>query len=170
LNFQQKIDDGGLNRTQEELIDLGRYGGRHAVCGGYDKILERVQGSGQYALVVIGDMFLSKGHSTRTRQTRELVMNIRDRLKAPVIVADELRSKFLFGKQQAVALVGFLSLIILIYWLVFTHEQELSNILSGSIHQHFKWLTSAMVVVFTPVIAYIYGKVAELTLKIINID
>ncbi|MEW6672831.1 MAG: cytidylate kinase family protein [Thermodesulfobacteriota bacterium] len=164
------VDDGGLNRIQEELVDLGRYGGRHAVCGGYDKILERVQGSGQYALVVVGDMFLSKGHSTRTRQTRELAMNIRDRLKAPVITADELKSRFLFGKRQAITLIGFLATMILIYGVVFLHQEEVFDFISGSVHERFKWLSSALVAVFVPAIAYIYGTVAELALKIINID
>jgi len=163
-------DEGGLNRTQEELINLGRYGGRHTVCGGHDKILERVHGNGQYALVVVGDMFLSKGHSTRTRQTRELAMNIRDRLKAPVITADELKSRFLFGTRQAVTLIGFLAVLVLIYGLVFLNQQEVLNFISGSAHAKFKWLSSALVAVSVPAIAYIYGTVAELALKIINID
>ena len=164
------VDDGGMNRTQEELIDQGRYGGRYSVCGGYEKILERVQGNGQYALVVVGDMFLSKGHSTRTRQTRELAMSIRDRLKAPVITTDELKSRFLFGKRQAVTLIGFLAMVILIYGLVFLNQQEVLNFISGSAHAKYKWLGSALVVVFVPALAYIYGTVAELALKIINID
>ena len=99
-----------MGRTEEELVDIGRFGGRHTVCGGYDQILERVQGSGRYTLVVIGDMFMSKGHSARTRQTRELALNIRDRLKAPVITADELKSQLLFGKRQAATLLGYLIL------------------------------------------------------------
>jgi cytidylate kinase len=163
-------DDGGLSRTQEELINLGRFGGQHTVCGGYDQILERVQGDGRYTLVVIGDMFLSKGHSTRTRQTRELAINIRDRLKAPVITSDELKSRFLFGKKQAVTLVGFLALLVLIYGLVFTNQEQVLDFLSGSIHQHAKWLAPVVVTIFVPFIAYIYGTVTGLALKIINVD
>ncbi len=163
-------DDGGLRRTEEELVDRGRCGGRHTVCGGTEKILEQVQGNGHYALVVIGDMFLSKGHSTRTRRTRELALSIRDRLKAPVITADELKSRFLFGKRQAVTLVGFLALLILIYVMVFTHQEPVINFLSGSFHQHFKWVASVAMVLFIPFIAYIYGTVTGLALKIINID
>jgi len=163
-------DDGGLRRTEEVLVDRGRCGGRHTVCGGTDKILERVQGNGHYALVVIGDMFLSKGHSTRTRRTRELALSIRDRLKAPVITADELKSRFLFGKRQAVTLVGFLTLLVLIYVMVFTHQEPVINFLSGSLHQHYKWLASVVMILFIPLIAYVYGTVTGLALKIINID
>lgn len=167
---QTAMDDGGLGRTEEELVDLGRFGGRHTVCGGYDQILERVQGSGRYTLVVIGDMFMSKGHSARTRQTRELALNIRDRLKAPVITADELKSQLLFGKRQAATLLGYLALIVLIYVLVFTNQMPVLDFLGGPLHQDFKIVAAVAVALFSPLIAYVYGTVSGLTLKIINID
>jgi cytidylate kinase len=163
-------DDGGLRSTEEELIDRGRCGGRYTVCGGADKILEQVKDKGHYALVVIGDMFLSKGHSTRTRRTRELALSIRDRLKAPVITADELKLRFLFGIRQAVTLMGFASLLIVIYAAVFTNQDAVIDFLSGSVHQHFKWLASLAIVLFIPLVAYLYGTVTGLALKLINID
>jgi len=167
---QTATDDGGLGRTEEELVDLGRFGGRHTVCGGYDQILERVQGSGRYTLVVIGDMFMSKGHSTRTRQTRELALNIRDRLKAPVITGDELKSQLLFGKRQAATLIGYLSLTILIYVLVFTNQKPVLDFMGGRLHQDFKVLAAVAVTLFSPLLAYVYGSVSGLALKIINVD
>lgn len=164
------VDDGGLRSTEEELIDRGRCGGRHTVWGGSEKILERIRGKRHYALVVIGDMFLSKAHSTRTRRTRELAMSIRERLKAPVITADELKLRFLFGKRQAVTLIGFVGLLIVIYATIFANQDTVINLLSGSLHQHFKWLASLAVVLFIPLVAYIYGTVTGLALKLINID
>jgi cytidylate kinase len=164
------INDGGLGAAMEDLIDKGRCGGGHTVCGGYNKILERVRGDGDYALVVVGDMFLSKGHSTRTRRTRELAMSIRDRLKAPVITMEELKSRFLFGKRQAVTLAGFTALLCLIYTLVFKNQEPVLTFLSGPIHQQMKWLAPLVVVLFVPTIAYLYGTVTGLILKIINID
>jgi cytidylate kinase len=164
------VDDGGMGRVQEELVSLGRSGGQHTVCGGHTKILERVQGNGQYALVVIGDLFLSKGHSARTRRTRELAMNIRDRLKAPVITADEMKSRFLFGPRQALTLLGFLAFIVVLYGLVFTHQSAVIDFLSGTFHQHYKWVGSVAVFSLIPIIAYVYGTVTGLALKIINVD
>lgn len=162
--------DGGLSRTEEELVDLGRFGGRHAVCAGYDQVLSRVQSSGRYTLVVIGDMFMPKGHSTRTRKTRELALSIRDRLKAPVITADELKSQLLFGKRQAAALLGYLVLTIAIYAMVFSNQGPVLNFLGGPLHQNFKALAAVAVAVFSPVLAFVYGNVSGLTLKIINVD
>jgi cytidylate kinase len=164
------VDDGGLGRVQEELVSLGRCGGQHTVCGGHSKILERVQGNGQYALVVIGDLFLSKGHSARTRRTRELAMNIRDRLKAPVITSDEMKSRFLFGPRQALTLISFLAVLVVLYGLVFTHQGAVKEFLTGPIHQHHKWIGSVAVFAIIPIIAYLYGTVTDLALKIINVD
>ena len=163
-------DDGGLGQVQEELIGLGRSGGQHTVCGGHDRILESVKGRGQYALVVIGDLFLSKGHSARTRRTRELAMNIRDRLKAPVITADELKSRFLFGPRQALTLLGFMAVILMIYMLVFSNQNLVLDFFNGSVHQHHKWLGSVAVFIIIPIIAYVYGTVTDLALKMINVD
>jgi cytidylate kinase len=164
------INDGGLSATIEELIDRGRCGGGLSICGGYDKILERVQGDVDYALVVVGDMFLSKGKSTRTRRTREMAMTIRDRLKAPVITADELESKFMFGKRQALSLVGYCLIIGLLYYLVFTNQEQVLTFLSGPLHEKLKWLAPAVIFMFVPVIAYLWGSITGLALKLINID
>ncbi len=164
------FNDGGLNRTKEDLIGQGRFGGQHTVCGGYASILERVKGNGQYALVVIGDMFLSKGHSARTRQTRELALNIRDRLKAPVITADEMKSRFMFGTKQAAQLLGFLAVIVFLYYTVLSHQPALFNFLSGPLHQKYMWLSPLVIFCLIPLIAYLWGTVTGLALKIINID
>ncbi len=163
-------NDGGLNRTKEDLLSQGRFGGQHTVCGGYSSILERVQGKGQYALVVIGDMFLAKGHSARTRQTRELALHIRDRLKAPVITADEMKSQLLFGKKQAATLLGFFTVIVLLYFTVFSNQPAVFNFLSGPLHQRYVWLSPLVLFCLIPLVAYLWGTVTGLALKIINID
>jgi len=115
-------------------------------------------------------MFMSKGHSTRTRQTRELALSIRDRLKAPVITSDELKSHFLFGKRQAATLLGYLALTILIYLLVFTNQKPVLDFLGGPLHQDFKVVAAVAVALFSPLLAYVFGTVSGLALKIINVD
>jgi cytidylate kinase len=166
----EEADDGGLECTQEQLVLLGRSAGHQTVCGGQAKIMEALKSNGRYTLVVIGDMFLSKGRQTRTRQTRELAMAIRDRLKAPVITADELKSRFLFGPKQAVKLAVLSALTVLIYILVLTNQAPILDFMGGELHQNWKWLTSIAVFIFVPAVAYIYGSVAGLVLKLVNVD
>jgi hypothetical protein len=120
--------------------------------------------------VVIGDVFLSKGHETRQRQTRELALAVRERLKTPVITADELQARFLFGKRQVVKFVAFAALVACIYTLVFSNQGPILDFMGGDMHQKYKWLTSMGVFLFVPLIAYIYGTVTGLILKMIGID
>jgi cytidylate kinase len=163
-------DDSGLSRTLEELVARGRSGGSYTVYGSQDELLETVKGNDKSALVIIGDIFLSKGHEARQRQTRELALAVRQRLKTPVITADELQARFLFGKRQVVKFVAFAALVACIYTLVFSAQGPILDFMGGDIHQKYKWLTSVVVFLFVPFIAYTYGTVTGLILKMIGID
>jgi len=76
-------------------------------------------------------------------------LNIRDRLKAPVITGDELKSQLLFGKRQAATLIGYLSLTILIYVLVFYKSEPVLDFMGGRLHQDFKVLAAVAVTLFS---------------------
>jgi uncharacterized protein involved in cysteine biosynthesis len=67
-------------------------------------------------------------------------------------------------------LAGYVILLGLIYTLVFENQEPVLNFLSGPIHEHMKWLAPLVVVMFVPAIAYLYGTVTGLILKLINID
>ena len=72
--------------------------------------------------------------------------------------------------DQAAALLGYLVLTVFIYAMVFANQKPVLDFLGGSLHQNFKVLAAAAVALFSPVLAYVYGKVSGMTLKIINID
>lgn len=164
------VDDGGLSRTEEELVGLGRSGGRRTASGGYDEIIKTAEGNGKYSLVVVGDVFLEKDDSARTRLTREFALAIRDRLKAPVVTADELRTKFTFGPRQALKLAVGLALVALIYLAVFSYQDAVLDFVGGAFHEQWKWLTPIVVVIFVPFLAYAWGTVTALALQLIRID
>jgi len=169
-SVEEKKEDGGLSATLERLVSLGRSGGGHTVIGGQERILEALRTNGRQALVVIGDMFLSKDHKVRTRQTRELALAIQERVKAPVITSGELKAKYLFGKRQAVKLLVLALLTGVIYLLAFTNQKTILDLLAGDYHQKMKWLAPIVVVLFVPALAYVYGEVTGLLLKLIDID
>jgi cytidylate kinase len=167
---QPVADDGGLNATQEELVGLGRSGGRSTVRGGSDEIIMTSEGHDKYSLVVIGDLFLAKDRSARKRMTRELALDLRDRLKAPVITSDELGSEFTVSTRHAVKFVGHSTLVLIALYLVFTHQTEILDFLGGPLHARYGWLTAAAVVVFVPVFAFLYGSVTQLALRLLRIE
>jgi hypothetical protein len=163
-------DDGGLSQTVENLVALGRFGGGRPVPGGKDKILEAIRSNGKQALVVIGDVFMGKDHSVRIRQTRELALAIRERIKSPVITIQELKARYLFGKKEAVKLVSFSIVVIAVFALVFFNQKPILEFMSGDLHQKVKWVAPLAVLIFVPSLAYLYGAVTGLLLKLVGID
>jgi len=163
-------DDGGLALTQEELVAIGRSAGGFTVTGGVSEVVDAVKENSHYSLVVLGDLFLNKGAETRKRLTREMALTLRERLKAAVITVDELESRFLFGKKQALKAVIYAAVVVCLYALVFHFQDPILNFLGGEMHAEWKWLAAIFVAFFVPLVAYTYGTVTGLVLKLIDID
>lgn len=164
-----KGDDGGLKIALDELARLGRSGGGRKVFGGQEQLLKAIDRTASYSLVVIGEVFLDKGHAARTRLSRELRSLLYDHIRAPVVTSDELKTQYLFTKRDAFRLLAFLSLTFLIYYFVFTHQYSILLFLTGNDWKD-KIAAAGVVVVLIPIVAYLYGNVAKAFLKLIKME
>jgi cytidylate kinase len=162
-------EDGGLKQTVEELAKLGRSAGGREVGGGQAHLLEMIDRSVPYTMVVVGDVFLSKGSAAQIRMARELRSFLADNIKTAVVATDELKSQFLFGKRDLFSLLGYLAVVVLIYFLVFTHQKEVLSFLTreGWVA---KVIAAVAVFLFVPIVAYSYGTVSRSFLKLIKIE
>ncbi len=163
-------NDGGLGKVMEELVSIGRSGGGKTITGGSEEIIEAVKDATNCSLVVLGDIFLDKGREARKRQVRELSLNVRERYKVPVVTSEEIRSRFFFGPRQAVKLVTFALAAACIYAAVFMFQDVILNFLGGPMHQKAKVISAICVVLFVPFVAYLYGTVTGLLLKLVGVD
>ncbi len=163
-------DNGGLSETLEELIAMGKSAGGYTVGGAGREVIDTVKDNNNYSLVILGNLFLSKGPEASTRLTRELGLTLHDKLRTPVIEIDELKSEYLFQKAQALKLVIFTLIVLSVYTMVFSYQKPILNVLGGDLHEKWKWMAALGVAVFVPFIAYIYGTISGLILKIIDID
>ncbi|MFC1545275.1 AAA family ATPase [Gemmatimonadota bacterium] len=181
---ESKVEDGGLEQTLDELARKGRSGGGRTIFGSQRRLVETLDRTVPYTLVVIGDVFLSLGHSARIRATRDFRSYLSDRIKAPVVTADELGSQYLFQPRDALRASLYLVLVGLLFFLVFTHQEEVLAFLAntgwyaeavkGTFLARTTWLPkiiiSAVVVLIIPVVAYSYGRVASAVLKLIKME
>jgi hypothetical protein len=163
-------NDSGLGKVMEELVSIGRSGGGKTVYGGSEEIMEAVKNATNCSLVVLGDIFLDKGNEARKRQARELALNVRERFKIPVVTGDEIRSRFFFDSRQAVKLVACALAVICIYAAAFRFQDVIMNFLGGPMHQNAKVISAICVVLFVPLVAYLYGTVTGLLFKLIGVD
>ena len=162
-------EDNGLRVTQEALARLGRSGGGRMVCGGGEQIVKSIDRTVPYSLVVIGDVFLNKGHSARVRMIRQLQGYVSDHIKAPVVNTEELKTQYLFGRHDLLRMFAYLSLVVLILFLVFTNQKPVLMFLSG-VEWKAKVIAAAAVFLFVPAIAYLYGNVTRSLMKLIRME
>jgi cytidylate kinase len=162
-------DDGGMEETFAELVKAGHAGGRITVRGRAAEVVTAIDRTAAYSLVVVGDTFLSKGKAARVRMARELASTIHEQLRVPVIQADEMKEQFLFGTKQLASLLAFLTLTGLIYFYVFTHQQQVTGLMfwQGTPRRA---LAAAIVVVVAPLVAYFYGNAVRSLLKLVKME
>ena len=166
-------DGDGLKSTLDELAAVGRSGGGTVVSGEAQDLLESLDRSPSYSLVVIGDLFLEKSHAARLRMTRELQRSVGEHIAAPVVGTDDLKVQYLFGRRDVARLVGFLAFVAALYFLVFSNQEIVLRFLFG------QWwggsfltkiMVAATVFLFVPIIAHSYGTIAKSVMKLIKME
>lgn len=162
-------DDGGYQETQEALARLGCAGGGRRIVGGAAQIVKSIDRTVTYTLIVIGDMFLTKGRSAQMRLTRQLQGHLSDQIKDPIVNAEDLKSEFLFGRRDLLRLIGGLGLFSLVLFLIFTFQEPVLKFLSG-VEVKAKVLAAVTVFLFVPAIAFLYGNVARSVMKLIRME
>jgi cytidylate kinase len=161
-------EDGGISGTVEELIRLGRSGGSHSLQGNFRDLSSTISRNVNYSLVVIGNLFLSKPKVAQIRMLRDLKLYLGERVHVPVISTEELQEKYLFGGKQLVRLLIFLGVVAGIYWAVFSHQEPIMAFLQE--YKGRKLLSAVAIGLLAPLIAYLYGTVTHLFLKMIKFD
>lgn len=177
-------DNGGLKETLNELAGIGRSGGGRVVYGDPHQLVSTLGRTIPYTLVVIGDMFLSKGHASRQREIRDFRGFLSEHIKAPVVTAEELGARYLFGKRDIFRTVAFLIVSVVIYFLVFTNQEFVLEFMANAgwyadaVKDTFlarsDWMprivVSIAVFLLVPIVAYAYGTVTGALLKLIKME
>lgn len=176
--------EGGVQETLDELARVGRSGGGRTVFGDRQRLVESLDRTTPYTLVVLGDLFLSKGHAARQRALRDLRGFLEDRIRAPIVTEEELGPEYLFGRRDLFRAGFFLLVTVVIYLLVFGNQEAILSFIAntgwyaevtrdsflGSTEWLPKIVVCAAVFLFIPVVAYSYGRVASAFLKLIKME
>jgi hypothetical protein len=179
-----KAADGGLQNTLDQLAEVGRSGGGRSVHGSRKRLVEAMDRTIPCTLVVVGDVFLSKGHGAWLRATRDLRSFLSGRIRAPVVTSDELGVHYLFGPRDAIRAVVLLAATALLYFLVFTNQEAVlafmahtgwyAEAVQGTFLASVGWLpkvlVAAVLVLLIPLVAFDYGTVTGAFLKLIKME
>jgi cytidylate kinase len=159
----------GVPETLHHLVNAGRAGGYRTVYGGIPGLLASVDRNERYSLVTLGDVFLDRPAATRARLKRDLAGQLVEKLRIPVIDAEEIKERYLFGPRQWLNLIFFSVLTAAIYLLVFSYQAPILEMLTakGTLN---RLAATASVVLSIPVAAFIIGNVAHNLLKLIKLE
>jgi len=159
----------GVTETLNKLIQVGRAGAAHTVYGGAQALEGRLNRTAKYSLIVVGDVFLSRGDAVRKRMKRDLISFLIDHLHVPVISTEDLKEQYLFGRKQWMETAAYAILSTLTYFYVFIYQKPILVFLSAPGTQH-RILSAAAVALFTPIAAFIIGGFAHNILKLIKLE
>ncbi len=162
-------DDGGLSQTLDRLIRAGRAGGECTISGGQQSLIGSLCTLSSVSLVVVDNLFLDRSPAVRMRLTRDLAGQLADRLRVPVVGAEELESQYLFGRKQWIQLVASLGAAAVLYLAVFTNQEAVLRLLrveggGGRI------LAVLGVTAMAPLVAYAWGTASHHLLRLMRFE
>lgn len=141
----------------DELLKEGCSGGRSPIIGRKENLLSVLRRRGNYRLVVIGDIFLQKAASARTRMTEELKSFLVDNTDVPVVDAAELKQSLKFGMKDYTKLAIGLALTVVIFLAVFLNQEIIVRLLGDPSYQSWRLLVTAGIITLIPTFAFSYG-------------
>ncbi|MCP4756713.1 MAG: cytidylate kinase-like family protein [Proteobacteria bacterium] len=179
-----RSEDDGFQKTRNKLAELGRSGGGYIAYGDERQLVDNLDKSLPYVLVVIGKVFSGKAHAAQLRAIREFKGFMSERIKAPVVTVDELETQYLFTSRDVFRTAIFLAVTVSIYLLVFNNQERVlaflgqsgwyAEMVKNSFLSSIGWLpkilVSLVVFLFVPIVAYLYGSAAKALLKLIKIE
>jgi cytidylate kinase len=162
-------DSKGISKIYEKLINNGRAGGKRIIYGSQKTLLNAIDRTIPYRLIILDNIFASKGHAAQTRLLREWSNFIGDNLKIPVLSLDEIRSKYKFGQKEFIHMVFFALITALVVLTIFIFDEEIISFLS---REGLGWKIMAAICVFAfiPFFAQLYSTVIKLFLKMLKFD
>jgi len=158
-----------LQEVWGELARLGVAGGARQVEADPRELSRALDRSTPYSLVVVGDVFRSKGSAAKVRLKRELGAQLSEALRVPVVGVQELRERYISRGRELVRAACFGIIVALIYAAIFTHQKEILALLLPQTTVE-KVAAVAGLLIFVPVVAFLYGKVTKTLLHLVGIE
>lgn len=166
-SYQDEASD--ISQVYVRLIGDGKAGRKMTLQGSRKTLLNAIDRSTSYRLIILDGMFLSKGSSTRKRLITEWSNALSDSLKVPVLNIEQIVSKYHFGPKQTMKMVASAALTGLSVYTVFRFDEQILAFLA---RPEMKWRIAATTAVFlfVPFFAQVYSTVTSSVLKLFKFD
>lgn len=167
-----ECEGGGVPETIDRLVQMGRAGRYRCFRGGVPAMLKSLSPATEYSLIVVGDVF-SDREKAAARLRRNVIAQLAERFRVPVLGSEELKSQYLFGPRQAITLVTSLAAAAVVYMLVFSFQVPVLEFLSfarapeGSMP---RIVAAVAVALLVPAVAFSVGSFYKNILKLVKLE
>ncbi len=158
-----------MSSIYEQLIRDGRAGGKRNVPGTQKSLINAIDRSANYRLIIFDNAFLSKGAAAKKRTLQEWSNMLTESLKTPVVSLNELQFKYQFGPKHLLRMMLFGGLTAVIVFLLFHFNSDIIKFLSDTSTET-RIIGTAGILLFVPFFAYVYSTVTGLLLKLIKLE
>ncbi len=165
-----KTDPSGAHQVLDELKRLGCSGGSLTIYGDKENLITNIAQHTNYSLVVIGNMFTSKASSIRKRLTSELRGILMDRIKSPVIGAEELMQELKMGIKEYLKMGIYFVVALALFIGVFTNQQTVITLMTDEKYHSWRIPIIGVLLLFIPTFALCYGNTTRRILKFFKLD
>jgi len=162
-------NDTDMSQIYERLIRDGRAGGKKSITGSQKTLLNSIDRSMNYRLIIFDNVFLSKGEATKKRTLQEWSNSLTEILRTPVVNMYELQYEYQFKPKQFIKMFLAAALTALIIFLVFHFSPQIISFLSNT-DSKMRIIAMIAVVLFVPFFAQVYSTVTHLLLKLIKLE
>ena len=158
-----------MAKIHEKLIKDGRAGGQKTIIGSRKSLINSIDKTANYKLIIFDNIFFSMGELSRKRLIREWSNSLSDILTSPVVTLHELEYRYQFKTKNWIQLIvnGLLTFLIVI--LVFSFSTPILEFLSMK-GTSMRIIATICILVFGPIFAIIYSTVIGLLLKLIKFE
>jgi len=161
--------DEAMSGIYERLIRDGRAGGQKSLTGSQKTLLNAVDRSANYKLIIFDNAFLSKGAAARKRSLQEWSNSLVDALKTPVVTLGELEFRYRFRPRQLVWMLLTMAITALIVFMTFQFNDQIVGFLTRP-GTAMRMVVTGCILVFVPCFAGLYGSFAGLLLKLLKLE
>lgn len=158
-----------VSEAVSELHSRGVAGSGRLAPASPRRVTDLIEPNVPYSMVVVGDVFLDKGHASRVRMTRELVGRFEDAVKAPVVGAEELSRQATFGVGFYARIVALAAAVVAIMLVVFSHQEWMIRFFTPESIGG-KAVAVVVLLVFVPAFAMLYGTFTKSILKLLHVE
>jgi hypothetical protein len=159
----------GVAETMDRLVRAGLAGGFSHVCGGTRELGDRLGASEKFSLLVVGNVYASKGTAVQKRMKRDLLGFLSDRFQSPVIGTEDLKARYISAPSRWLWLGVYAVLTAAIYLGVFSYERPLLELLRTP-GVSARLVAAAAIAVFVPLAAYCIGGLMHGLLSLLKFE